>query len=61
MRKSAGRDEKRRIEFRAEFFNVFNHKQFLNPRGDITEGENFGRVTRARDPRQAQFALKFFF
>jgi hypothetical protein len=36
-----GRDEKWRIEFRAEFFNVFNHTQFLNPRGDITDGENF--------------------
>jgi hypothetical protein len=56
-----GRDEKRRIEFRAEFFNVFNHPQFLSPRGDITEGENFCRVTRAHDLRQAQFALKFFF
>jgi hypothetical protein len=53
--------EGKRIEFRAEFFNAFNHTQFLNPDGNITDGTDFGKVKRARDPRNIQFALKFGF
>jgi hypothetical protein len=67
--------EKMRIEFRAEFFNLFNHTQFLNPDGNITDANflddsvtvdpnnpgDFGRVKHTRDPRQMQFALKFSF
>jgi len=48
-------------EFRAEFFNIFNHTQFLNPDGNFSDGPDFGRVTHTRDPRQIQFALKFAF
>ncbi|MBI3644474.1 MAG: TonB-dependent receptor [Acidobacteriales bacterium] len=53
--------ESKHLEFRAEFFNVFNHTQFLNPDGNISDGADFGRVKRTRDPRQVQFALKFSF
>jgi Carboxypeptidase regulatory-like domain/TonB dependent receptor len=53
--------EAKHIEFRAEFFNLFNHAQFLNPDGNISDGADFGRVKRARDPRNIQFALKFAF
>ena len=53
--------ETRRIDFRAEFFNIFNHTQFFNPDGNTTDGSQFGQVTQARDPRLVQFALKFFF
>jgi hypothetical protein len=53
--------ETKRLEFRAEFFNIFNHAQFLNPDGNFTDGVDFGRVKRARDPRNVQFALKFAF
>ena len=49
------------VQFRAEFFNIFNHTQFLNPDGNISDGADFGRVKRARDPRNVQFALKFAF
>jgi hypothetical protein len=52
--------EKVAMEFRAEFFNVFNHAQFTNPSGDIN-GSNFGQITNARDPRIGQMALKFSF
>ncbi len=48
-------------EFRAEFFNIFNHTQFLNPDGNFSDGPDFGRVVHTRDPRQIQFALKFAF
>jgi len=53
--------ERIHLEFRAEFFNLFNHTQFLNPDGSITDGADFGRVKRTRDPRQVQFALKLAF
>jgi hypothetical protein len=53
--------ESKHFEFRAEFFNVFNHTQFVNPDGDSSDGSQFGQVTSARDPRLVQFALKFLF
>jgi hypothetical protein len=53
--------ETRHFEFRAEFFNLFNHTQFDNPDGNSTDGSQFGQVTQAKDPRLAQFALKFYF
>jgi hypothetical protein len=53
--------ESQAIEFRAEFFNIFNTTQFLNPDGNITDGTDFGKVKRARSPRQIQFALKYSF
>jgi Carboxypeptidase regulatory-like domain/TonB dependent receptor len=54
-------DETKHFEFRAEFFNIFNHTQFLNPDGNISDGTDFGRVKHTRDPRNIQFALKFAF
>ena len=53
--------EARHIDFRAEFFNIFNHTQFFNPDGNTSDGSQFGQVTQVRDPRLVQFALKFFF
>jgi Carboxypeptidase regulatory-like domain len=53
--------ETKRVDFRGEFFNLFNHTQFFNPDGNFSDGPQFGQVTQARDPRLMQFALKFFF
>jgi hypothetical protein len=53
--------ETRRVDFRAELFNIFNHTQFFNPDGNFSDGAQFGQVTQVRDPRLVQFALKFFF
>jgi hypothetical protein len=53
--------ERYRVQFRSEIFNVFNHAQFLNPDGNISSGPDFGRIRRARPPRQVQFALKLYF
>ena len=46
--------------FRAEFFNIWNHANFNNPGGNITNG-NFGLITSARDPRIGQVAAKITF
>jgi Carboxypeptidase regulatory-like domain len=53
--------ERYRVQFRGELFNVFNHAQFFQPDGNISNLGDFGRVKRARDPRLVQFALKFYF
>ena len=53
--------ERVNMQFRTDFFNLFNHTQFYNPDGNITDGVNFGRINQAREPRLIQFALKFSF
>ena len=52
--------EKLNTEFRAEFYNAWNHTQFENPDGNFTNS-TFGQVLKARDPRVMQFALKILF
>ena len=52
--------ERHQIQFRAEFFNVFNHTQFNNPNGTFFNA-NFGRVLTAADPRLIQLALRYSF
>ncbi len=47
------------VEFRAEFFNLFNHAQFITPSGILTT--SFGQVTQAQAPRLGQLSLKFNF
>jgi hypothetical protein len=56
-----GGSEDKRFEFRAELFNLFNHTQFNNPDGNTTDGSDFGRIKRAREPRLIQLAVKFYF
>jgi len=61
--------EKTELEFRAEFFNLLNHTNFLFAESGPQNGNNatilgteqFGDLTAARPPRQIQFALKFSF
>jgi hypothetical protein len=50
--------EQKAVEIRGEFFNIFNHAQFNNPSGNITD-PTFGEVTSARDPRIGQVSAKF--
>ncbi|HMK24017.1 MAG TPA: carboxypeptidase regulatory-like domain-containing protein [Terriglobales bacterium] len=56
-----GASDNKRFEFRAEIFNIFNHTQFNNPDGNTTDGSDFGRIKRAREPRLIQLAVKFYF
>jgi hypothetical protein len=51
--------EKRRIEFRAEAFNVFNRVNFDNP--SATLSSTFGIITTAEPSRQMQFGLRYIF
>jgi Carboxypeptidase regulatory-like domain len=53
--------ETKNLQFRFEFFNVFNHAQFNSPDGNILDSTSFGKVTSAADPRIGQVALKFIF
>ncbi|MCA1585192.1 MAG: TonB-dependent receptor [Acidobacteria bacterium] len=50
----------RQLQFRAEFFNVFNWVNYDNPnRTALTP--NFGRIFSAGPPRQIQLGLRFIF
>jgi hypothetical protein len=60
------------LQFRAEFYNAFNHGQFSDPTGAFSVGSplelpnvnsgNFGEITSTSvNPRIIQFALKFLF
>ena len=53
-----------RLQFRAEFFDIFNHANFGQP-GNLVGSPAFGRITNTRFPtgesgssRQIQFAIK---
>ena len=52
--------EKTNFQFRAEFFNIFNHTNFDGIRTTLGSG-TFGQVISARDPRIIQFGLKFYY
>jgi hypothetical protein len=48
------------LEFRAEFFNLFNRTNFRAPNGDRSSG-GFGTITTTYDPRIVQFGFKAAF
>ena len=48
------------LEFRAEFFNLFNHPHFGNP-ASTTDTGDFGLIESAGSPRDIQFGLKLNF
>jgi len=52
--------ERMDLQFRVEFYNIFNHAQFLTPSG-IMPAASFGQVPGARDPRIGQLSLKLNF
>ena len=62
--------ERLRMEFRTEFYNIWNHTQFYSVDGNISDigtapnnylDGTFGLAQKVRDPRLLQFGLKFLF
>jgi hypothetical protein len=53
--------ERQRLEFRAEFFNAFNHPNFGLPGGNISTPATFGVITSASSPRIIQLGMKYYF
>ena len=53
-------DETRRVQFRAECFNLLNHPNFGLPVNDL-ESPAFGQILQAGSPRLMQLAVKFLF
>ena len=52
--------ERQKIQFRAEFFNIFNRANFSGVSATLG-ASNFGQITSALDPRIAEFALRYQF
>jgi hypothetical protein len=52
--------ERVRVQFRSEFFNLFNNVNFNNPGGTVGTPA-YGKITSARDPRILQLMLKVMF
>jgi len=54
--------EKTRLSFSAEFFNLFNNVNFLDPAVSLQSPQTFGVLTtQANDPRQVQLGLRLDF
>ncbi len=62
--------ERTQLQFRAEFFNIFNHPQYGQPQLDFAAGPGaFGSILSPLNmspvgtgtPRQVQFALRLVF
>jgi hypothetical protein len=52
--------EGRRLQFRSEFFNVFNHANLGSPNMTVNS-PSFGVISSASEPRILQFAVKVIF
>jgi len=53
--------ERMSLEFRADFFNLFNRAQFRNPNTTINDAQNFGKIQFTYDPRIIQLAVRLAF
>jgi hypothetical protein len=53
--------ESKNLQFRAEFFNLFNHANFGLPVNDLNDQKNFGKIQTSQPGRLVQLALKFLF
>ena len=65
LKRTFGLGERLRLDFRADYANVWNHPEFGNPNGNVGNvgslNSGFGRITGAQDPRIGQLSLKLAF
>jgi hypothetical protein len=62
LAKSFALGERRRLTFRLELFNAFNHPNYALPDANISNVNTVATITAlAKDQRQAQFAFRFDF
>jgi hypothetical protein len=60
--KSFAIHEQHRLQFRAEFFNLFNKVVFGGPATNVAAPASFGRISsQANEPRHIQLGLKYLF
>ena len=52
--------EQKRLQFRSEFFSLFNHTNLANPNTTMSNA-NFGRILNSSGARVVQFGLKFIY
>ena len=50
-----------RLQFRTDFFNLFNQVNLGNPNTTPLTNGNFGKITSVANPRMLQFGLKLYF
>ena len=53
--------ERYKFQFRGEFFNAFNHTNFMTVDTSMADGASFGTITAAHVPRRIQLGAKFYF
>lgn len=53
--------EGKSIQFRAEFFNLFNHPNFNIPNQVVDDTARFGKIFEAAPGRQIQLGLKLVY
>ncbi|MCA1578762.1 MAG: carboxypeptidase regulatory-like domain-containing protein [Acidobacteria bacterium] len=54
-------NERYGIQFRTEFFNLFNHTNFVGYNLDLSQPSAFGLLTATQSPREVQLGIKFTF
>jgi len=59
LQKNVQITERYKLQFRTDFVNAFNHVNLNAP--DMGFGGTMGQITSAQDPRNIQFALKFYY
>jgi hypothetical protein len=61
IRKKTNVSERANVEFRVEFFNVFNNANFNSTQDSGLEGQQFGRITDTYSARTGQLSLRLNF
>jgi hypothetical protein len=54
-------NERWKMEFRSDFFNILNHGNWQTVGTSVSSGATFGQVTAFGSPRLIQLAMKFYF